>query len=147
MAGERAAGGAGVGDRDLESPIQVCVGDGSGSARPCSQVCMCSFPCVGQLVAMQDNTGRNSVGVGFRQPVTILMVSLRVMSSFLACALRLHAGEAYSAALYTRARAPVLKVEGLAPHDEPASRRRRLFLEGHFSTQRIEMLFVRQLPV
>ena len=45
------------------------------------------------------------------------------------CALRLHAGEAYSAALYTRARAPVLKVEGLAPHDEPASRRRRLFLE------------------
>ena len=78
---------------------------------------------------MPDNTGRNSVGVSFRQPVTILMVSLRVMSSFLACALRLHAGEAYSAALYTRARAPVLKVEGLAPHDEPASRRRRLFLE------------------
>ena len=79
--------------------------------------------------AMPDNTGKNSVGVGFRQPVTILMVSLRVMSSFLACALRLHTGEAYSAALYTRARAPVLKVEGLAPHDEPASRRRRLFLE------------------
>ena len=78
---------------------------------------------------MPDNTGRNSVGVSFRQPVTILMVSLRVMSSFLACALRLHAGKAYSAALYARARAPVLKVEGLAPHDEPASRRRRLFLE------------------
>ena len=61
--------------------------------------------------------------------MTIFMVSLSVMSSFLACALRLHAGEAYSAVLYTRARAPVLKVEGLAPHDEPASRRRRLFLE------------------
>ena len=69
------------------------------------------------------------MGWVFREPVTILMVSLRVMSSLLACALRLHAGEAYSAALYTRARAPVLKVEGLAPHDEPASRRRRLFLE------------------
>ena len=82
---------------------------------------------------MPDNTGRNSVGVGFMQLVTILMVSLRVMSSFLACALQLHAGEAYSAVLYARARAPVLKVEGLAPHDEPASRRSRLFLEDNLA--------------
>ena len=54
LSGGRTGGGrAGVGDRDLESPIQVCVGDGSGPARPCSQVCMCSFPCVGQLVQWQ----------------------------------------------------------------------------------------------
>ena len=41
---------AGVGDQGLGSPIQVCVVDGSGPARPCSQVCVCGFPCVGQLV-------------------------------------------------------------------------------------------------
>ena len=58
----------------------------------------------------------------------ILRVSLRVVSSFLVCELRHHTGAAYSAALYTRARAPVLRVDGLAPHDEPASLRRRLFL-------------------
>ena len=77
---------------------------------------------------MPDDTGRNSTGVGFKQPVMILRVSLRVVSSFLVCELRHHKGAAYSAALYTRARAPVLRVDGLAPHDEPASRRMRLFL-------------------
>jgi len=78
---------------------------------------------------MPDSTVRNSIGVGFRQPVTILKVSLRVMLSFLACRLWYHAGEAYTAALYTRARAPVPKFEELDPHVEPTSRCRRLFLE------------------
>lgn len=64
---------------------------------------------------MPDSTVRNSIGVGFRQPVTILKVSLRMMSSFLACRLWYHAGEAYTAALYTRARAPVPKLEELDP--------------------------------
>ena len=49
--------------------------------------------------AMPANTGRNSDGVGRRQPVMILKVSLSDVSSFLVCTLRHHAGAAYSAAL------------------------------------------------
>ena len=126
LSGGRTGGGkAGVGDQGLESPIQVCEGDGSGPARLCSQVCVCGFPCVGQLVQCQIKLGGTPLG---------WVSGSRWQSSWSrwgCCRVswRVHCGEAYSAALYTRARAPVLKVEGLAPHDELASRRRRLFLE------------------
>ena len=82
--------------------------------------------------AMPESTGRNAVGVGRRHPVISLMVSFRAVSSFLAWELLHHAGEAYSAALYTRARALVRRVVAQAPHFEPARRRRRLFLEDTF---------------
>ena len=63
LSGGRTGGGkAGVGDQDLESPIQVCVGDGSGPARPCSQVCVCGVPCVGQLVQCQIIPGGTPLG-------------------------------------------------------------------------------------
>ena len=82
---------------------------------------------------MPESTGRNDVGVGRGHPVISLMVSFRAVSSFLAWELLHHTGEAYSAALYTRARALVRRVVALAPHFEPARRRRRLFLEDTFA--------------
>ena len=79
---------------------------------------------------MPENTGRNSVGVGLRQPMIILRVSLSAVSSFFVCVLWHQTGEAYSAELYTRARAPVRRVVGLAPQAEAARLLgRRLFLE------------------
>ena len=48
---------------------------------------------------MHDSPGRKSIGVGRRQPVIILSVSLRAVSSFPVCLLRHHAGAAYSAVL------------------------------------------------
>ena len=63
LSGGRTGGGkAGVGDQGFESPIQVCVGDGSGPARPCSQVCVYDFPCVGQLVQCQIISGGTPLG-------------------------------------------------------------------------------------
>ena len=51
--------------------------------------------------AMPESTGRNSVGVGLRQPMMILRVSLSAVSTFFVCVLRHQTGEAYSAVLYT----------------------------------------------
>ena len=63
LSGGRTGGGkAGVGDQGFESPIQVCVGDGSGPARPYSQVGVCGFPCVGQLVQGQIIPGGTPLG-------------------------------------------------------------------------------------
>ena len=47
------------------------------------------------------------------------------MSNLFVCALRHHMGEANSAVLYTKMRAPVLRVDRLAPH----ARQCMLFLE------------------
>ena len=49
--------------------------------------------------AIPERTGRYFTGVGRRHPLTILMVSLRVTSSFFTWVLLHHAGAAYSAAL------------------------------------------------
>ena len=76
----------------------------------------CSLRSVaGAMPESSQSTGRNSVGLGLRQPVMILRVSLSAVSSFFVCVLRHQTGEAYSAVLYTRARAPVRRVMGLAP--------------------------------
>ena len=61
------------------------------------------------------STGRNVVSVGLMHPVIIRIVSFSAMSSFLVWVLRHQAGDAYSAALYTRAGAPVRSVDVYAP--------------------------------
>ena len=48
---------------------------------------------------MHDSTGRKSIGIGQRQPVIILSVSLRAVSSYLVRLLWHHDGAAYSLAL------------------------------------------------
>ena len=54
---------------------------------------------------------RNVVSVGLMHPVIIRIVSFSTMSSFVVWVLRHQPGDAYSAALYTRASAPVRRVE------------------------------------
>lgn len=78
--------------------------------------------------AMPDRMGRNKFSVGRMQPVMMRIVSFRLTSSFFVWALRHHTGDAYSAALNTRASAPVRRVEVYAPQLEPARQRRRPFL-------------------
>ena len=77
--------------------------------------------------AVSDRTGRRCVGVGFRQPVKMRIVSLSDTSSLLVWVLLFRTGAAYSAALHTMARAAVRRVVTLAPHVESAKHRIRLF--------------------
>ena len=74
------------------------------------------------------STGRNVVSVGLMHPVIIRIVSFSATSSFLVLVLRHQAGDAYSAALYTMASAPVRSVDVYAPQLELARQRRRPFL-------------------
>ena len=74
------------------------------------------------------STGRHSVGMGWRHPVMIRMVSLRVTSNFLVCLLRDQAGATYSAALYATAKALMRSVDVFAPHKVRAKHLIRLFL-------------------
>ena len=66
--------------------------------------------------------------VGRMHPEMIRIESFSATSSFLVWVLRHQTGEAYSAALYTSASAPVRSVEVYAPQLEPARQRRRPFL-------------------
>ena len=61
------------------------------------------------------STGKHPVGVGWRHPVLIRMVSLRATSNFLICLLRHQAGATYSAALYATAKALMRSVDVFAP--------------------------------
>ena len=74
------------------------------------------------------STGRNVVSVGRMHPVIIRIVSFSAAPSFLVWALRHKAGDANSAALYTRASASVRSVEVHAPQLEPARERRKPLL-------------------
>ena len=74
-------------------------------------------------------------------PVIIIIVSFSATSSFLAWVLRHQAGDAYSAALYTRASACVRSPAG-------ASQTAEENVPGvHVSLEASEMFFVRQGPV
>ena len=121
MAGEGAADGRRLRPSWCDSRMRLCRRwVGSSRALFTNRWVWCSLCRVAG--AMPESTGRNSVGVGIRQPVIILMVSLSAVSSFFVCVLR----HQHSAVLYTRARAPVRRVVGLAPQAEPARRRRML---------------------
>ena len=74
------------------------------------------------------STGRHSIGVGWRHPVMIRIVSLRATSNFLVCLLRHQAGAAYSAALYAKVRALMRSVDVFESHEVPARHQIRLFL-------------------
>ena len=74
------------------------------------------------------STGRNVVSVGRMHPVIIRIVSFSATSSFLVWVLRHQAGDAYSAALYTSASAPVRSIDVYAPQLEPTRQRRKPFL-------------------
>ena len=74
------------------------------------------------------STGKNMVSVGRMHPVIIRILSFSATSSFLVWVLRHQSGDAYSAALYTRASAPIRSVEVYAPQLEPARPQRRPFL-------------------
>ena len=74
------------------------------------------------------STGKNVVSVGRMHPEMIRIESFSATSSFLVWVLPHQTGEAYSAALYTSASAPVRSVEVYAPQLEPARQRRRPFL-------------------
>ena len=74
------------------------------------------------------STGRNVVFFGRMHPVIIRIVSFSATFSFLVWVLRHQAGDANSAARYTRASVPVRSVEVYAPQLEPARQRRRPFL-------------------
>ena len=93
------------------------------------------------------STGRNVVSVGRMHPVIIRIVSFSAPSSFLVWVLRHQAGDAYSAALYTRASAPVRSVEVYAPQLEPARQRRRPFVAFTLHWRLSRCFFVRQGPV
>ena len=77
--------------------------------------------------AIPDRTGRRCVGVGFRQPVVMRIVSFSNTSSFLVWMLLSHTGGTYSAALNIMASAAVRRMVVLAPHVERAKHRIKLF--------------------
>ena len=93
------------------------------------------------------STGRNVVSVGCMHPVIIHIVSFSATSRFLVWVLRHQAGDAYSAALYTRASTPVRSVEVYAPQLEPARQRRRPFLAFTLLWRLSRCFFVHQGPV
>ena len=71
---------------------------------------------------MRVRTGRLSVGVGRKHPVTMRKASLRTLSMRRVCELRHQAGAQYSAVEKIRNKAAVCNVLAPAPHPEPASR-------------------------
>ena len=93
------------------------------------------------------STGGNVVSVGRMHPVIIRIVSFRATPSFLVWVLRHQAGDAYSAALYTRATAPVRSVEVYAPQLEPARQRKRPLLAFTLHWRLSRWFFVHQGPV
>ena len=74
------------------------------------------------------STGRHLVGVGWRHPVMIRMVSFRATSNFLVCLLCHQVGTARSAALYATAKALMRSVDVFAHHEVPTKHLIRLFL-------------------
>jgi hypothetical protein len=71
-------------------------------------------------------------GVGLRQPVIILHVSLRAVSTCFVCLDWFHTRQAYSPAEKQSANPVVRIVFGVAPHLLPASFHIRLFLASTF---------------
>ena len=71
---------------------------------------------------MPERTGRLSIEVGLRQPVTKHKASLRTLSMRRVCALRHQAGVQYSAVEQIRDKAAVRNVLAPAPNPQPASR-------------------------
>ena len=74
---------------------------------------------------MPDSMGRDSTGVDGRAPLISLMEVLSTTSIDAVWLLWLHAGAAYSAVEYARARVEVRRVVKFAPHPVPASLFRR----------------------
>ena len=67
---------ASVGRKGLWRPLWLHW-DGGLDLWPCSWVCGCGFPCIGQSERYQGiphTIWRKSVGVGFRRPVIVLIV-------------------------------------------------------------------------
>ena len=71
---------------------------------------------------MPERSGRLSVRVGRRHPVTMHKASLRTLSVRRVCALRHQAGAQYSAVEWIRDKAAVHNVLEPAPNPEPAGR-------------------------
>ena len=74
------------------------------------------------------STGRKVVSVGRMHPVIIRIQCNVQLSTILVWVLQHQAGDAYSAALYTRASAPICSVDVYALQLESAIQQRRLFL-------------------
>ena len=77
---------------------------------------------------------KKGIGVTFKQPVIILHVSFRTMSTCPVCLEQLHEEQAYSAVEQQSANAVVRTVAGWAPHLEFINFRRRLFLVFTFAS-------------
>ena len=77
----------------------------------------------GSAGGMPASTGSCCTGVGYKYPVILRRVQLRLTSSRLVCLLLLHVGAQYSAGAYTSARAEVRSVDGLAPYPVTTSLR------------------------
>ena len=134
-------------DPETPSP-QLCREVGcSGYWRPWWPACGYGVLYAGERGAMPESTGRNAVGVGRRHPVISLMVSFRAVSSFLAWELLHHAGEAYSTALYTRARALVTKSGSTGTPLWACETAKEVVSWGHFCSYGLEMLLVGQLSI
>ena len=71
---------------------------------------------------MPARTGKTSVGVVCKHPVTMYKASLRMLSMRRVCILRHQAGAQYSAVEQTKERAEMSNVLAPAPHPNPASR-------------------------
>ena len=71
---------------------------------------------------MPERTGRLSVGMGRRHPVTMHKASLRTLSMRRVCALRHQAGAQYSAVEEISDKSTVRNVLAQVPYPEPASR-------------------------
>ena len=71
---------------------------------------------------MPARTGKSSVGVGPKHPVTMREASLRMLSMRRVCTVRYKTGAQYSAVEWTKERAEMRNVLAPAPHSDPASR-------------------------
>ena len=82
---------------------------------------------------MPESTGKNSVGVGLRQPVMILRASLSAVSSFFVCTPAPGKGRHILQYCTPRHEHHVRRVMGIAPQAKPARRRRSLFLDDTYA--------------
>ena len=95
---------------------------------------------------MSKRTGRLSVGVGHKHPVTIRKASLRTMSMRRVCALRHQAGAQNSAVEQIGDKAALRNVLAPAPHPEPPSPQQR-DARGYFFAQCLKVMMVREHSV
>ena len=89
---------------------------------------------------MPARTGKFSVGVGRKHPVTMRKALLRILSMGRVCLLQQQTGAQYSTVEWSKERVEMRNVLAPAPHPDPASRPQQRDSGGEFLAQSLEVV-------